>query len=348
MNDATRRLVDHLEVEGTLDSEEFHELIRSQDANTLAYLCQCTKRVRKRFHTSSVKLIGTIDLTNYCKNDCYYCACQRQNRFFHRYRMTFEQVVSCCQEGKEMGISTFLLQGGEDLDYTKEQIGDMISAIRRIVPEGEVILALGEKSRSCYRHWKEAGASGYLLRHEAANDSLYRKLHPSNMSLLRRKQCLWELKELGYEVGSGFMVGAPYQQINDLSQEFFFLKQLMPQMVMAGPFLPMEGTRFAGERNGQADFTCFVLSVLRLMLPHAWIPVAQTLELLDKEGYLHGILAGANVLMVDLTPEQYREQYHSYKRRLLRGDISPRTLETKITRLREEGYEIITGAGKMF
>jgi biotin synthase len=345
MNDAMRRLVDRLETEGVLEPEEFGELIRFRDSETTEYLNLCAQRVRRRYHTQSIHVMGTIDLTTYCKNDCYYCAFQRQNRFFHRYRMDIQQVLSCCREGLEQGISTFLLQGGEDLEYTGEQIADMISAIKQLAPHGKVMLALGEKSRNVYRLWRDAGASGYILRHEAADESLYRKLHPANMSLLRRKQCLWELKELGYDVGSGFMLGIPYQQIADISREFLFLRQLMPQMVLVGPFLPMEGTRFEGQRNGQADLNHFVLSLLCLMMPQVTLPVAQTLELIDKEGYFHGVRSGANMLMVDLTPENFREQYHTYKRRLIRGDISLHSLEDKKIRLGEEGYEIVVGTG---
>lgn len=347
MNDGLKALVDRLEQEACLTEQEYAELIRFRDAETVEYMSRCAARVQRQHTKNRLAVMGTVDLSTYCKSDCYYCGFRRDNRFAARYRMTEAEVLECCRRGMERDIHLFLLQGGEDLQYTPEQIGGMIAAIRRRDPGAGVFLALGEKSRSVYRRWKHAGASGYILRHETAQDIYYKKLHPANMSLLRRKQCLWELKELGYLVGSGFMVGSPYQRIADLAKEFLFLRQLMPQLLMVGPFLPMEGTPFEEERNGNSDLTCFLLSLLRLSLPGVILPVAQTLELLDPEGALHAVKAGADLLLADLTPAPLREQYHCYKKRLLRGNVGVEALAEKEKKLREAGYEMVADSGRI-
>lgn len=341
MSEGLKKLVDKLEQFGVLEEQEYAELIRFRDEETTEYIFQTAQNLQKQSRRGRVYTMGTIDLSSYCKNNCKYCALQRDNRFAERYRMTREQVLECCQAGIDKGIYSFLIQGGDDLQYTPDQIAEMITAIRKMAPEASVFLALGEKSRTIYQKWRMAGAGGYILCHEASEDGLYKKLHPANMSLLRRKQCLWELKELGYAVGSGFMVGSPYQRVTDLAKSFLFLKQLDPQILLTGPFLPMDGTPFEGERNGTPDMTYFVLSILRLSLPGAFLPVAQTLELIDREGAVHAVQAGADILLPDLTPQDMRSKYHCYKQRYIRGGIGVEVLADKERKLRETGYEIV-------
>jgi biotin synthase len=345
MNDGIRGLVDNLYRNGRLLEEEYGELIRFRDPETVEYLYERAGRVRERQKGKTISVLGTIDLTSYCKNDCFYCGLRRENRFAHRYRMTEKEVVDCCKKGLDKGVTRFLLQGGDDLQYTPAQIAHIIAAMKELSPEAVIILSLGEKSRSVYQKWKAAGAAGYLLCQETAQDIQYKRIHPANMSLLRRKQCLWELKELGFMVGSGFMVGTPYQRINDLAKEFAFYQQLMPQMLMMGPFLPVEGTPFEQERNGTSDLTCFVIAILRLLFPDVTLSVAQTLEYLDKDGALHGVQAGADMILTDLTPEHLRGRYHPYKKRMQRGSIGVEDLEKTRKQLWEEGYEVVTDAG---
>lgn len=340
MSEGLKKLVDKLGQFGVLEEQEYVELIRFRDEETTEYLRRTAEK-QQQSRRGRVYTMGTIDLSSYCKNNCKYCALQRDNRFAERYRMTGEQVLECCRAGIEKGIYSFLIQGGDDLQYTPNQIAEMIAAIRELAPESSVFLALGEKSRAVYKKWRMAGAGGYILCHEASEDGLYKKLHPANMSLLRRKQCLWELKELGYAVGSGFMVGSPYQRVTDLAKEFLFLKQLDPQLILTGPFLPMDGTPFEGERNGTPDITYFVMSILRLSLPGAFIPAAQTLEMIDREGALHAVQAGADIILPDLTPQAMRSQYHCYKKRYIRGEIGMEVLTDKERKLREAGYEIV-------
>ncbi len=340
MSEGLKKLADKLAQKGRLEEQEYVELLRFHDKETVEYLCQLAGRVQRKDRGGQIQVMGTVDLSSYCKNNCKYCGLRRDNRFARRYRMTVSDVLSCCQEGGSQNIHDFLIQGGDDLSYTPDQIADMIAAILEEMPGTSVFLALGEKSRAVYRKWREAGATGYILCHEAAEDSRYKKLHPANMSLLRRKQCLWELKDLGFIVGSGFMVGSPYQRVTDMAKEFAFLRQLEPQLLLAGPFLPAEGTPFENERNGPFDLTCFVLSLLRLILPQALLPVAQTLELVDRDGALHAVRAGADMLLPDLTPRDLRSRYHCYKKRLMRGNIGVEALANKRRKLQGDGYEI--------
>lgn len=340
VNEGLQEYAHRLRVMGQLSSAEYAELIRFRDGELLQLLCSYTEQIRKSRPDSSIMWVGTIDLTSYCKNNCYYCGMRRDNRFAERYRMSTEEVVACCLEGLEHGISCFLLQGGEDLWYTPDVVADMIRRICSLSEDVTVLLSLGEKSRAVYQKWRDAGATGYILCHQTTNDSFYRKLHPAQMSLLRRKQCLWELKELGYLVGSGFMIGTPYQRVAELADEFAFLRQLAPDIMMVDTFLAANGTPFEQERNGMPDLTYLILSLLRLSFPDIYLPVSQTVELTDREGVLRGVQAGADMVLADLTPEPLRRKYHCFKGRLMRGQTGAGKLEKYRRSLQEAHYEI--------
>lgn len=340
MNEGLQEYARRLRVMGQLSSAEYAELIRFRDGDLLQLLCSYAEQIRISRPDPSIMWMGTIDLTSYCKNNCYYCGMRRDNRFAERYRMSTEEVTACCRKGLEHGISSFLLQGGEDLWYTPDVIADMIRSMRSLSEDVTVFLSLGEKSRAVYQKWKEAGAVGYILCHQTANDSFYRKLHPAQMSLLRRKQCLWELKELGYLVGSGFMIGTPYQRVAELADEFAFLRQLAPDIMMVDTFLAAKGTPFEQERNGMPDLTYLMLSLLRLSFPDVYLPVSQTVELVDREGVLRGVQAGADVVLTDLTPEPLRDKYLCFKGRFMRGQTGVEKMEQYCSGLREAHYEI--------
>ena len=224
-----------------------------------------------------------MEFTNYCRNDCYYCGIRRSNTNAVRYRLTKEEILQCCENGHELGFRTFVLQGGEDPWFNDERMVDIIQTIKKNYPDCAITLSIGEKSKESYRKFREAGADRYLLRHETANEDHYRYLHPENLSLSNRKQCLYDLKELGYQIGAGFMVGAPGQTMENLAEDLVFLKELNPHMVGIGPFIPHHDTKFAKEEAGNVELTLFLLSVIRIMLPRFFFRLQQHWALLTQE-----------------------------------------------------------------
>lgn len=340
MNIGMKEMIDRLERRGELTVEEYTELIKFRDAESVQYIARKADQIRQEQCGRRIELCGLIDLTSYCKNDCYYCGLRRENRFANRYRMEENDVLSCCETGYNRGIHSFLIQGGEDLYYTPEYIVQIIKAVKKKYPDCQVALALGEKSKTVYQKWMDAGAEGYILRYQTSDDSYYKKLHPGNMSLLKKKQCLWELKGLGYQLGTGFIVGTPNQKISHLAGEFVFLKGLSPALVMVGPFISAVNTPFEGARSGNVELTCFVLSILRLILPRAVLPVATTMAILDRMGNVKGVQAGANVVLPDLSPRNIREDYHCYSKRMLRGSEGREGLLLLRQQLQDAGYEI--------
>ena len=327
MNDGLAEYAQRLMAGGRLEDAQYAEMIRFRDAQLAELMCEYAARTKKRQSGEEVQWLGTIDLSSYCKNNCYYCGLRRDNRFAKRYRMSLDEVAQCCERGLEQGINRYLIQGGEDLWYTPDRIEKMIRQIRQLSADAEIYLSLGEKSRAVYQKWKAAGAKGYILCHQTAEDKSYHRLHPANMSLLRRKQCLWELKELGYLVGTGFMIGTPYQRVTGLAEEFSFLRQLAPDMMVVETFIATEGTPFEKERNGMLDLAYFMTSLLRLSFPGIHMPVGQTVQMLDREGAFRAIQAGADMVPVDLTPPEQRNSYHCCKKAVMRGRIGLEDME---------------------
>lgn len=340
MNAGMKELIDRLEQQRQLNVQEYTELIRFRDDESIQYLSERAAAVRQLRFGRRIEFCGLIDLTNYCRNDCYYCGLRRENRFVKRYRMEEENVLSCCETGYIQGIRSFLIQGGEDLYYTAEKFSHIIRSVKKKYPDCQVILALGEKSKTVYGKWLEAGVDGYILRYQSSDEGYFKKLHPANMSLLKEKQCLWELKEMGYRLGTGFMVGTPNQKISHLAEELVFIKSLSPWLVMVGPFIPAPNTPFEGERSGNVEITYYLLSILRLMLPTSVLPVATTTAILDRMGNIKGVQAGADTVLPDLSPREIREDYHHYRKRMLRGFDGREGLILLRQQLQDAGYEI--------
>ncbi|MBQ8542968.1 MAG: [Bacteroidaceae bacterium] len=288
---------------------------------------------------------GLVEISSYCKNNCYYCGLRCANKEASRYRLTKEQILTCCRQGAELGFNTFVLQGGEDPLQTNQFITDVVAAIHHEFPEKAITLSVGERSRDAYAAFRHAGAERYLLRHETASPSHYARLHPSAMSDAHRKQCLFTLKELGYQVGSGMMIGSPQQTLRHIAEDFVFLDELQPQMIGIGPFIPATGTPFATSSAGSARLTLFVLSLLRLRFPKALIPATTALATLLPDGMERGILAGANVVMPNLSPIDVRDKYSIYNNKKSSGSESAQSLQQLATRLGEIGYHIDYGRG---
>lgn len=340
-----RQLVDQLEREHLLKPEEFLVLLTSFTPETAEYLFHRARAVRRREYGRQVYIRGLIEFTSYCKNNCYYCGLRRSNRRAERYRLTPKEILDCCKAGWELGFRTFVLQGGEDPGYSPESIAQVVRQIKTQFPECAVTLSCGEWPEAVYRLWRESGADRYLLRHETANAAHYARLHPSELSLARRKECLWTLKKLGYQVGAGFMVGAPDQTAEHLVEDLLFLYQLRPAMIGIGPFLPHHDTPFADRPAGDLSLTLFLLGVLRLMFPAVLLPATTALGTVDPKGREKGMLAGANVVMPNLSPSGVRKKYLLYDNKACTGMEAAEHLEKLSQQMRAIGYEVAVSRG---
>ena len=337
-------LLEKLEQNRNLTLEEWQALIQKQSE----YQKEAAKRaniLREQNFSNRIYVRGLIEFTNYCRNDCYYCGIRKSNQNADRYRLSTEQILECTDTGYELGFRTFVLQGGEDAWYTDERILELVHAIRERHPDCAITLSLGERNRDSYEAFFKAGADRYLLRHETASQSHYAMLHPPVLSLAKRKECLFQLKEIGYQTGSGFMVGSPGQTAEELAEDLLFLKDLNPQMVGIGPFIPHHDTPFAGKPPGSVELTLFLIGLLRLMLPGALLPATTALGTLDPEGREKGILAGANVVMPNLSPVGARTKYTLYDHKLCTGAESAEHLEELKKRIQRIGYRVVTSRG---
>jgi biotin synthase len=340
-----KRLIDKLAERQTLSRDEFRELLANCRGDGAAYLFERARQARHEVYGHDVYMRGLIEFTNYCKNDCYYCGIRGSNGKAERYRLTREQILECCRQGYDLGFRSFVLQGGEDGWYTDRRMADIVGAIHGSYPDCAITLSLGERGYDSYRILFEAGAERYLLRHETANPEHYRLLHPASMSLRSRMQCLYDLKTIGYQVGCGFMVGSPGQTPDCLIDDLFFIKELEPQMVGVGPFIPHQDTPFAGETGGTLELTLLLLGVLRLMLPQVLLPATTALGTVHPMGRELGILSGANVVMPNLSPVGVREKYMLYDNKICTGDEAAECRHCLQGRMRGIGYDVVVSRG---
>ncbi|WP_330548603.1 [FeFe] hydrogenase H-cluster radical SAM maturase HydE [Bacilliculturomica massiliensis] len=310
-----------------------------------AFLFDRADRVRKAIYGNKVYIRGLIEFTNYCRNNCYYCGIRRGNGRASRYRLTEEEILACCRSGYELGFRTFVLQGGEDPYHTDDRVVKLVAAIRAEFPDCAITLSIGEKSRESYQRFYDAGADRYLLRHETADDAHYRRLHPPELSLENRRRCLWDLKEIGYQVGCGFMVGSPWQTVGCLARDLIFIGELEPHMVGIGPFIPHRDTPFAQCEGGTAEMTLFLLGVCRLMLPEVLLPATTALGTALADGREQGIKAGANVVMPNLSPGNVRKKYLLYDNKICTGDEAAESLQSLREHMAGIGYEVAVDRG---
>ena len=340
-----KSLIDKLAAQHILSHEELVTLITQRTPEIDEYLFAKARAVREKYYGKEVYLRGLIEFTNYCRNDCYYCGIRKSNIHASRYRLTKEEILSCCENGYGLGFRTFVLQGGEDGTYSDAQMVDIISAIRTHYPDCAITLSIGERSHETYVSFFEAGANRYLLRHETANSSHYGQLHPEKMSSEERKKALYDLKKIGFQVGSGFMVGSPFQRPEHLAEDLLFLAELKPQMVGIGPFIPHHDTPFAGYPSGSVELTLFILGLLRLLLPASLLPSTTALGTADPDGREKGLLAGANVLMPNLTPIEARSKYILYDNKICTGDDAATCKACLELRVNKTGYRIVQSRG---
>lgn len=338
-------LIDRLLNEHSLSYDEMHRLIEHRTEETSDYLFEKARQVSIFHYGHDIYMRGLIEFTNYCRNDCYYCGIRKSNCEADRYRLTKEQILDCCAAGYELGFRTFVLQGGEDGYYTDEIIADIVRNIKINHPDCAVTLSIGEKSYESYKMFYEAGADRYLLRHETANDDHYSKLHPPILSLENRKKCLYNLKEIGYQVGCGFMVGSPFQTIDYIVEDLMFIKELRPHMVGIGPFIPHKDTPFADKPAGALELTLFLLGIIRLMLPAVLLPTTTAVGTIHPKGRELGILAGANVLMPNLSPTDVRKKYLLYDNKICTGDEAAECRMCLDRRMESIGYKLVVSRG---
>lgn len=337
-------LLQKLETSRMLTKEEWTELIAARETYKQE-AAKIARRLREENFGNKVYTRGLIEFTNYCKNDCYYCGIRRSNRNVNRYRLSREQILECAKTGYELGFRTFVLQGGEDAYYTDERLIEIISAIKSSYPDCALTLSIGERSKESYQAFFEAGADRYLLRHETADKAHYEKLHPQEMSYEHRMNCLWDLKEIGYQVGCGFMVGSPGQTKETLAEDMLFLQRLQPHMVGIGPFVPHHDTPFAKETGGTAEQTLYLLSLIRILKPDVLLPATTALGTIDSRGREKGIQAGANVVMPNLSPTAVRKKYELYDNKICTGDEAAECRFCLSNRMKSIGCELVTERG---
>ena len=335
-----RDLVHRLVGERTLKRDELRALIASCDSQTLEYIRKESVRTAQERFGHGIFVRGLIEISSFCRNDCAYCGLRRSNRSAERYRLNHEQIMECCKEGYDAGLRTFVLQGGEDATLTDEWLEQIICKIRHTYPDVAITLSLGERSYDSYKRLYDAGATRYLLRHEAANEELYRKLHPQTMSHANRIACIENLKDIGYQTGMGMMIGVRGQSVDDLVDDLFLMERIRPQMIGIGPFIPHRNTHLGEYPAGSVELTLLMLSIVRLMHPSALIPSTTALATLSTEGRRMGILSGANVVMPNLTPPSERKKYAIYEDKASSGSEAVEGLRALEQELNEIGYHI--------
>ncbi|MCM1313959.1 MAG: [FeFe] hydrogenase H-cluster radical SAM maturase HydE [Prevotella sp.] len=336
-------LIKKLYHERNLSDDEFKTLIESSGGSEL--LVKYADSVRRKYYGKKVFLRGLIEISSYCKNDCLYCGIRRSNKNAERYRLTREEILSCCDNGYRLGFRTFVMQGGEDSYFTDDFMCSLISEIKQKYPDCAVTLSLGERSYDSYRRLKNAGADRYLLRHETASPEFYRKLHPSEMKLENRLECLYNLRSLGYQVGAGFMVGVPFQTTENIIEDLRFLQDLKPQMIGIGAFIPHHDTPFRNEKAGTLEMTLKLLGILRLMFPVALIPATTALGTIAPDGRELGLKTGCNVVMPNLSPVNVRKKYSLYDNKICTGEEAAECKDCLHRRIESAGYEISAERG---
>ena len=328
-----------------LSLSSFERILRERTEEDEELARQLAREYTEKYYGRGVYTRGLIEFTNFCKNNCHYCGIQRGNQEVERYRLSKEEILSCCEEGYRLGFRTFVLQGGEDPYFTDEKIVEIVQAIKKAFPDCAVTLSIGEKSRASYEKYFLAGADRYLLRHETADKEHYQYLHPKELSWEHRMRCLQDLKDIGFQVGCGFMVGSPHQTAKTLAKDLYFIQEFQPDMCGIGPFIPQHATVFAKETAGTLQDTLFLLSLLRLIHPNMLIPATTALGTIDKRGRELGILSGANVLMPNLSPTAVRKKYLLYDNKICTGDESAQCRACLSRRMESVGAHLLVDRG---
>lgn len=345
MNNIIKTLIDKLLINRSLSIPEYEALVLGHTPEAQQYIAKLAEAKRQEIYGTDVYVRGLIEISNICKNDCYYCGIRRSNSGCDRYRLSQEEILSCCKQGYELGFRTFVLQGGEDGYYTDEVFCRLIKKIKSLYNDCAITLSLGERSFESYRALKNAGADRYLLRHETADKEHYEKLHPNCMSFESRIEALKNLKALGYQVGCGFMVGSPYQTAETLAKDLKFIEEFKPDMCGIGPFITHAATPFKEFKSGDLNMTLYLLSIIRLIDPSLLLPATTALGTIDSKGREKGILAGANVVMPNLSPVSVRKKYELYDNKICTGDEAAECKMCLSRRMESIGYKLVVARG---
>lgn len=340
-----RDLILKLNKQKYLDKNEWISLFETADERDMDFAAKTAREIAKKQFSNKIYMRGLIEISNICKNDCLYCGIRGANKNVCRYRMEKEEIFECCRIGYDSGFRTFVLQGGEDGHFKDELLVEIVSGIKEKYPDCAITLSLGERPKESYEKLYAAGADRYLLRHETATAEHYKKLHPDNMSFETRMECLRNLKEIGFQTGCGMMIGSPYQTAENLANDMLFIAEFKPHMIGVGPFLPAENTPFEGEKAGTLAQTLFVVSLLRIMLPPVLLPATTALGTLDPKGRQKAILAGANVMMPNISPTENRKNYSLYSGKIGVGEDAEKSVDNVVNSLKEIGYEPTVARG---
>lgn len=344
MNEA-KKWIDEIRQKRDISIKTLDFLLYTENEDVITYLKDSAREAADKIYGKQVFIRGLIEFTNYCKNDCKYCGIRRSNSRADRYRLTEEEILSCCENGYGLGFRTFVLQGGEDMYFTDEKICHLLKSIKEKYPDCALTLSIGEKSKESYQAYFDAGADRYLLRHETADEMHYNSLHPPELSFKNRIRCLYDLKEIGYQTGCGFMVGSPGQTTESIYKDLQFIRQFLPHMVGIGPFIPQKDTPFGKEPAGSLKMTLRLLSIIRLIHPHVLLPATTALGTIHPKGRELGILAGANVVMPNLSPVLVRKKYVLYDNKICTGDEAAECRQCMEKRMEAVGYHIVTARG---
>ncbi len=335
-----KKLIDRLALTGALVKKDYQFLVGNISGKDSKYLSQKAVSVANNSFQKQIYLRGLIEVSSYCKSNCHYCGIRSDNKKAKRYRLTKDEILRCCRTGYDLGIRTFVLQGGEDSYFSDNLIEDIVFSIRSQYPDTAITLSLGEKSKASYLRYFRAGADRYLLRHETADAGHFAKLHPINQTLERRLACLYDLKSIGYQTGVGFMVGSPWQTSENIAEDLLFIQQFKPEMVGIGPFIPHCDTVFKNFHEGSVELTLHLISILRLMIPNLLIPSTTALGSVDRYGFEKGVLAGANVIMPNLSPADSREKYLLYNNKIITGMETAEGISDLKKRMKILGYDM--------
>ncbi len=338
-------LIEKLKNERSLTLSEYEHLIKHKDEEGAALLREEALKARRSVYGDTVFIRGLIEISNICKNDCLYCGIRRSNTSCERYRLTEAEILSCCDEGYSLGFRTFVMQGGEDPYFNDDVMCSVIKKIADNYPDCAITLSLGERSKESYKRLFDSGANRYLLRHETADSEHYSKLHPKEMSLYERIECLNALKEIGFQAGCGFMVGSPFQTEKEIALDLKFTEEFKPQMCGVGPFIPHRATPFHSYPKGSAELTCYLLSIIRLINPSVLLPSTTALATAEENGHEMGLKSGANVIMSNLSPESVRKKYELYNGKKSFGDESAQAVRKLSENVKKAGFYIVTARG---
>ncbi|MBR5126658.1 MAG: [Oscillospiraceae bacterium] len=328
-----------------LESAQWEALLTEATDADMEYAIHMAREIAVARYGKQLWFRGIVELSNYCKNDCYYCGIRCSNRKVSRYRLTPEDILNCCEEGYRAGFRTFVLQGGEDGWFTDERVCGIIRSIKERYPDCAVTLSLGERSRESYQVMFDAGADRYLLRHETADEDHYAVLHPAHQTLSNRLRCLRDLKDIGYQTGCGIMVGSPGQTPQTLVKDMLFMQEFKPQMIGIGPFLPHGDTPFRQEQPGSVSLTLYLLALCRIMLPSVLLPATTALGTAEQDGRKQGVLAGCNVVMPNLSPASVRKKYMLYDNKAGTDQTAAEGIASLRRQMEDIGYEVVVDRG---